>query len=342
MSGDSKTRLDWPDVAKGICIIAVIAGHMGNSSINRMVFLWHLPVFFLLAGFFMKPVSDGAMIRSKARRLLVPYYITCLVICIIAGIKTAIGRGDTVETVKRWIWSSIYAAGDDWTRPVAVSAIGAIWFLWALFIAMVIANHFADREYGIVWIALIAFTGWLSFAYTNVWLPLSIQAGMLSSLYIVIGYQVKKHGHSFDRIPVPVLLLSLLVGAWGILNFNGFWLVHDYMGNGWDDFIVSICTSLVVMALSGLISRKTVILRKILMFFGRNSLMILCLHIIELDVLPIQSAMKKGFAGVHISQNEPQFTCIVLLLKLTYVVLGTIIINRIRNLVSKNKLHEKL
>ena len=32
-------RLEWPDAAKGICILAVIAGHMHIASFSRYVYL---------------------------------------------------------------------------------------------------------------------------------------------------------------------------------------------------------------------------------------------------------------------------------------------------------------
>lgn len=45
MSG--KNRILWIDVAKGICMISVIAGHMGVSVIKNVVFSYHLTVFFI-------------------------------------------------------------------------------------------------------------------------------------------------------------------------------------------------------------------------------------------------------------------------------------------------------
>lgn len=41
-----KQRVEWIDVAKGICILSVILGHFGNAKIYEFVFPFHLTVFF--------------------------------------------------------------------------------------------------------------------------------------------------------------------------------------------------------------------------------------------------------------------------------------------------------
>ena len=53
----------------------------------RLVFLWHLPVFFLISGYFLKKDRDSVIIANKAKRLLIPYYLTCSVICMISAIR---------------------------------------------------------------------------------------------------------------------------------------------------------------------------------------------------------------------------------------------------------------
>ena len=38
------------DITRGITILAIIAGHLNIWSINRIVFTFHVPVFYLLTG----------------------------------------------------------------------------------------------------------------------------------------------------------------------------------------------------------------------------------------------------------------------------------------------------
>lgn len=59
------------DIAKGFSIIAIVLGHIGFlyprcSLVNTrdlFIYLWHVPVFFILAGFFLK---DEQLIKPVA------------------------------------------------------------------------------------------------------------------------------------------------------------------------------------------------------------------------------------------------------------------------------------
>ena len=44
-----KNRLNWIDIAKGICMIAVFLGHLGVEKLG-FVYSFHLTVFFILSG----------------------------------------------------------------------------------------------------------------------------------------------------------------------------------------------------------------------------------------------------------------------------------------------------
>ena len=71
-----KQRLRWIDIAKGIGIVSIILGHQGVPLLG-FVYMYHLPVFFLLSGYTLKagPV-DAAFLRGKFNRLMTPYFLT--------------------------------------------------------------------------------------------------------------------------------------------------------------------------------------------------------------------------------------------------------------------------
>ena len=52
------TRLQYIDIAKGIAMICIILGHLGNASINRIVFTFHVPIFFFITGYFTNKKRD--------------------------------------------------------------------------------------------------------------------------------------------------------------------------------------------------------------------------------------------------------------------------------------------
>lgn len=89
----ASSRIAWIDTARGIAIVLVVAGHAihmvarsGAATLppwlhhlDRIIYTFHVPVFFFLAGLFLPQAcqrSDRAtLLRHRARALLYPYLI---------------------------------------------------------------------------------------------------------------------------------------------------------------------------------------------------------------------------------------------------------------------------
>ena len=120
------------DIMKGIGILAIFLGHL-TASINGLLFSFHVPLFFILSGYFFKYQSFKTTLQKDAFRLLVPYILTCLTICFIDLICDLLFHRPVSFS---WIIASIFGSGSTghtsafWAH---MPAIGAIWFLLALF-----------------------------------------------------------------------------------------------------------------------------------------------------------------------------------------------------------------
>jgi fucose 4-O-acetylase-like acetyltransferase len=82
-ASDGSSRLDWIDTARGIGMMLMFYGHVlqrgfpaSNASAAdqmRFVYSFHMPLFFVLSGFFFRPPRDlGLRVRQLAARRLVP------------------------------------------------------------------------------------------------------------------------------------------------------------------------------------------------------------------------------------------------------------------------------
>lgn len=77
-----KSYIEWIDVAKGVGMILVIAGHTFCLGLSYPLYTFHLPLFFLLSGLVfneMKYQETGMLIRSKAYQILRPWFYMALV-----------------------------------------------------------------------------------------------------------------------------------------------------------------------------------------------------------------------------------------------------------------------
>lgn len=57
----NKARIEEFDIAKGISILCVILGHLGIYNVNRIVFTFHMPIFFLINGYFISTKNLGGL-----------------------------------------------------------------------------------------------------------------------------------------------------------------------------------------------------------------------------------------------------------------------------------------
>ena len=286
----SSKRIDYIDIAKGIAIISIILGHLSVASINRVVYTFHVPIFYFITGYFINDKkSVSVFIKDRAKKLLIPYYISCVIMIILATIEGALA-GDALLYLQAWTYAALYASGDTYTEPFYIRAIGAIWFLWALFWGSVFfritLKYKSEVRAGTI--ALLFLLGY--FSRSLFWFPLSIQAGACAALFIYMGYLLRESQLKINELPKEVKLFGMgfAFATWicFIKDYQPFCLVHCGVGRGIVDIFGCMCACACVMIISYIIDRKTKYLGKFLAYIGYISLLVLCVHIVELNLFP--------------------------------------------------------
>lgn len=286
-------RVRSADILKGIAIICVILGHLGSPRINRIVFTFHVTAFYLVTGYFMnsrRSIKD--FVKQKAKTLLIPYAVTSLVIILLAALEYGIfyGPARAANEAANWTYAALYGAGDTYEKPFYIKQIGAIWFLWASFWGGVFLRKTIDAKPGqrIAAIALLFAIGCISSKI--IWLPFSIQAGCTATLFMYIGWLFKNNQSAWKGLSgetkTACVLCAVLLWFSFIKNFTSFWLVHCDVGNGVRDIVGSLCASGIVLLAACAIDRHMEHVARALSWIGRHSLLILCVHNIELNIIP--------------------------------------------------------
>lgn len=68
-------RLSWLDILKGIGIILVVVGHVfSNSTVFDWLYSFHMPLFFLAAGWLYRKKSVLSDIKRRFQTIVVPYF----------------------------------------------------------------------------------------------------------------------------------------------------------------------------------------------------------------------------------------------------------------------------
>lgn len=108
--GSEKPLYDWGFLAKGIAIILVVAGHFqptwappGWLRVVKVIYEFHIPAFFLVAGLFHNPARTlGEILQRKVLRLAVPFFSVAglfLLIKWVSGLFVQLDRPVNLETV---------------------------------------------------------------------------------------------------------------------------------------------------------------------------------------------------------------------------------------------------
>lgn len=328
-----KKRVLYYDIAKGIAILCIILGHQGIAWIDHIVFTFHVPIFFLITGCFINTkLSFKDYVKRKARILLVPYGVTCLAIICLGALKGGILSGweGAVKSAAEWIYASLYGSGIPYSSPFFIKEIGAIWFLLASFWGSICLRWLLGVRRKEIRIAAVLFLFAAGYWSRSLfWFPFSIQAGCCAVLFMYFGFLL--HNIKTERIELPEevricgIIFALLVWVSFIRDFQSFSLVCCNVGRGAADIFASLCGCVIILLFSRYIETKNCVLVKLLAFLGENSLFMLCIHIVELNMFPWWRMSQRLLSfGVP----EAVQISIVIWMKLVLIVSGTVICSK--------------
>lgn len=291
----SNEREKWIDNAKGISILLVIIGHVSGdlSGIWKFDFVYgiHLTMFFILSGFTIKRKKITLeLLNKKFEHLMIPYFLTCIAVLITDVINNYLISDTSIETISNIIGAdltrSFFGSGaiTNFGDVELGTRIGAIWFLPAIFFAtfffQLILNCYENRDdiSGIL-SALIAAFGYISARF--IWLPFSVQSGMMATFFIWIGYEIKKK-KIISQLKWYHYIIAQLILLLGInTGYCNIGFVVAYI----NDWIISTLVGISGCILIYLISIKYK--GKILEYVGRKSLLVLCVHLYTLETMGV-------------------------------------------------------
>lgn len=153
----ANARIDWVDRMKGILIVLVVLGHAVGHAEHfvtglereilhfafKLIYMFHMPAFFLLMGLVFHDLPWREMLRRKWRRLLVPYFAfgVCSIVVFLALIGNFSSTGSTdayyrhdYTAIPAWhLWGSlVYGAPLPGTDGFRCNNV--LWFLPCLFV----------------------------------------------------------------------------------------------------------------------------------------------------------------------------------------------------------------
>lgn len=281
-----KGRIEYFDMAKGLGMMCIIAGHMGINIVNRCVYTFHIPFFMLISGYF---ISTNNSIKNfgkkRVKALTIPYAVTCILLMVAELINCAIHKnGKVLNKIFGIFVSGVYGSGNERNlSPSGIEPIGAIWFLPALLWAAILVRWAIENRYG--WIVIVLWSVAAFWSAQYIWLPFDVQAAGFAAIYVFIGAFARKRQFSFDKQNTIAIIGGAIVLAIEFLTKSGVAVDRCYAQNGFLSIPGAVVISYFVLWFVKKLERVYCI-KKVLCFFGENSIIILSLHLVELKNIP--------------------------------------------------------
>ena len=280
---EKKKRIEYIDIAKGITIILVIIGHSLNDGILRQyIYSFHMPLFYILNGYFFKKQENKKIVEKGIKRLLLPYLITSLIILGVYVFKAIIKQENVIQILIDWGSAIIYGSGEDRVfLGISIRAIGTIWFLFSLFWTQILFNCFLSIKKKKIKIIFLFVSTLIGFILPNyIWLPFSIETALIAILFLYIGYLFRKKKIFDKNISLKyklIVFMGWIIGAF----FCNTLVVNNYYNLYYVNIIVGVCGSYLLIEISKIIDAHTKQIKKAFKWCGENSLYILCVHAAE-------------------------------------------------------------
>lgn len=281
MTEPSTKRIAWIDMAKAIAILLMVIGHEASGSIYTWIFSFHMPLFFILSGYTARRVDTWYGLRKTISKLFKRIWILAALMIILLAIENylfyPIQIVDVIKvTVKGIIW------GSNGARP-GLNNVGVIWFLFAYFWARIIFDMgrliIKDDRYNGVMFAILAYAGYL--ISQKIWLPQALDIALVAAFFMWIGAILRSyHFFSNSKTEFLTILAALVFWLWCVQSGLHIELAIRSYPNFVITVVEAIAGTLVICYLSrGLMSTT---LTSWLVIFGRNSIILLCIHHLDL------------------------------------------------------------
>ncbi len=225
-------RIDYLDVAKGLGIIFVVMGH-AQMPVGKYIYLFHIPLFFIISGYFYNTKYDDdlmGLVRRRINRLYVPYIGYGLAFLFLHNWFVKLGLYNSANLLSNTSYVSYTL--DTLLFNSRESLLAPLWFLSVLFMTSILFSMLkkmvAKTKKGQLYIGSITFVlfglgcvftrkGWLSLT-ENRFVPEFINVVFVAVFLYYCGFVYRAYDKMVgDNKTVCVLsgLMLVLLPEWG-------------------------------------------------------------------------------------------------------------------------------
>lgn len=283
------------DKSKGIAILLVVLGHI-NSPVGDVIYSFHIPLFFFIAGIFINTNNSGREFCHKGlKRLIIPYMIFGALGIIITYTKNSLLdriNNPISEALIGWLFWADYAHMQNYGF--------VLWFLPALFwgklYVYVGIKYLKIKAAYMIVLSLI----FACLASIYLKLPLGLDKGLVALPWLLMGYVSFQH---YDRqilnsrfnLVIAGLVILTVINWFGIQRLD---LANKAIGNPILTIPYTIgMTILIICLLYRYGKYMPEFISSILQNCGKNTMLIMVSHVYTNNFADV---FVKKFFGVQL------------------------------------------
>lgn len=275
---ESKPRIEFIDLAKGLCIFLVVIYHAEviHFDIPGLKAL-RMPLYFILSGLFFKTYGGIAQHTiKKVNKILIPFLFFYLI---------------------SWLELSLLDIAPWNTKPTAqpifalfTERIGPIWFLECLFFTSIIFCIISViTKFEIIRFTIVCAMGILGyyFSVNKIFIPCQIDVVFTAMPFFYFGYIIKQtpllYPSKYDKYSLPVGLIFLAIGV--VLYYSWEKPQIEFWDNSIDGNLIQNYVLSFLFVIGTLLLCKVIKWLPIISYIGRYSIIVLVTHQIFLQFI---------------------------------------------------------
>lgn len=263
------------DITKAIGILLMVLGHCAIPSVLiNFIFSFHMPLFFILSGYFFKEKDTSLLIRNGYYHLIRPYLITGVVIILLCLVE------QHYHTAYLKLIAFLLGSGSGHWFGESVPIIGPIWFLPALFWCKIIYNLICKRTKHVFLYSFIISTISFVFGKYITTLPFGFLYGLCALVFYSMG-----HYWNIKRVALNSKWLFVGILIWAFCIKKGSLEIATYNCNLYPfSMIAAFIGTYITYKFSTIFPKK---LSSPFCWLGKNTMYILCYHTLYFYILSV-------------------------------------------------------
>lgn len=296
-------RIECIDILRGLCMVLIVWHHTDHPSLLNYTF--YNETLFFVSGMLFKPCGWSLFVKKRIQRFLVPFFFFYIVYYLFLIILNYL----KYHTISSNIYLSIFDVFRWYKDYDAYTCNYPLWFIWALFWVQVQTNFlvtfFKKQEYLFIISLTISIMGYLYIQH----IPTPFITGRSTSflVYYVSGYLSsqyliqKMHYKFFLTISTFIWSLLLFIISFCPLSTFLKTFLHIFIYIAFSIFLLQICKNV-----------QPVFLKKALVFFGVNSIILFGMHDMYLTIMRILTINTIGRMNVALGCVNWMITLLLL------------------------------